>query len=521
MNSLQQAPPSSLYQHIQQKRHLNQGFPPQKEDSLSVPTNTPLSPSLEELKKGFYTKPPSSPILNASIAQPIQVQIVPSKKNTKEEWKSWVYLGFLTAGLTASMWLPWVRSKMGKSNVDGVSNDFQLIKNTGVKFKDVLGVDEAKKSMMDILDFIKNPEKYRVQGANMPKGLLLKGSPGTGKTLLAKALAGEAEVPFLAVDGSSFSQKYYGVGPQKIRTLFQEARHLSKKNDSPVIIYIDEIDALIRAREHSKNEEGNTMVNQFLSCIDGMHTSEHPIIVIGSTNAELSALDPAAIRAGRLERHIQVDLPDIKGRQDLFKFYGAKYKLSDASKAYLDTLAKNSTGFSGADIKNILNEAAILSARDNHPSISPSILEEAVDRILMGSTRQLKMPKSEKEKTAYHEMGHAIVGHFLEKNQEIKKVTIVPRDKALGVTWSQPNHEYDVVSKSREDYLNEIAMAFGGRIAEEHIYGINHVTSGASSDLDHIRKIAEAMVWKLGWSGFSPRNFSNSEHLSEHIKQRL
>jgi cell division protease FtsH len=255
--------------------------------------------------------------------------------------------------------------------------------------------------------------------------------------------------------------------------------------------------------------------------MDGMVQSEHPIIVMGATNAPLESLDPAMLRPGRLSRHVQVALPDLKGRQGLFDYYGKKYKLSSEAMAHLNTLAKNSFGFSGADIENILNEAAMLTARNNLPSITPAMLEEAVDRVSIGNKRDLKMPQSEKENTAYHEIGHAIVGHFLERNKEIKKITILPRGKTLGVTWSQPNHEYDVVSKTKEDYINEIAMAFGGRLAEEIIYKPKGVTSGAYSDLEAIRGIAEDMVWKLGWSGFSPRNFSNSEHLSEGMKQRL
>jgi cell division protease FtsH len=353
----------------------------------------------------------------------------------------------------------------------------------------------------------------------MPKGVLLHGPSGTGKTLLAKALAGEAGVPFLSTSGSRFNEMYIGVGASRARELFKEAQALSKKNKSPVIIFIDELDAVARKRGGWNAKEDDATLTQFLSSMDGMETSEHPIIVIGSTNLRLEELDPAMLR--RLERHVEVALPDLIGRQALFEYYGKKYTLSDASKAHLNTLAKNSMGFSPAEIKKILNEAAILAARDNHKNITPALLEEAVDRVLMGSKRDLKIPKSEIEKTAYHEIGHAIVGHFLNKNSEIKKVTIVPRDKALGVTWSQPNHNYDMVSMSKEDYLDEIAMTFGGRMAEEQMYGVNNVTSGASGDLESIRKIAESMVWHYGWSGFAPRNFSNSEHLSEHLKQRL
>ncbi len=250
-----------------------------------------------------------------------------------------------------------------------------------------------------------------------------------------------------------------------------------------------------------------------------METSEHPIIVIGTTNLALKELDPAMLR--RLERHVEVALPDIKGRQALFEHYGKKYNLSGASKAYLNTLAKSSMSFSPADIKNILNEAAILTARDNHKSITPATLEEAVDRVLVGSKRDLKISDSEKRRFALHEIGHAIVGHFLKDDFEIKKVTIVSRSDALGATWSQPKKENDLLLSTRKGLIDEIAGAFGGRIAEEILLGADNVSIGAHSDLDAIRKIAEHMVLDAGWSGFAPRNYRNSEHLSEHLKQRL
>lgn len=527
MNSLQV--PTALYQSIQQKQPLRQGNTPPMQDASTAPTPPPLSDSLAQLKQGFYSTPMPQPTLNASIAQPIQVQIMPSNRKPQTDWKSWAFLGLFVGAVTAPLWWPKGQSEIIIKGLEGAGNEakakFELIEKTGVKFNDVIGADESKKDLMDILDFIKNTEKYRALGAKMPSGVLLQGPPGTGKTLLAKAVAGEAGVPFLSASGSDFIEMFVGVGAKRVRELFSQARQLSEKDNTPVIIFIDEIDSLIQNRaKHGSNggdAEHLRTITALLEEIDGMVQSKHPIIVMGATNAPLENLDPAMLRPGRLSRHVQVALPDLKGRQGLFDYYGKKYKLSLEAIKHLNSLAKNSFGFSGADIENILNEAAILAARDNHKNITPNLLEEAVDRVYMGSKRDLKMPQSEKENTAYHEIGHAIVGHFLERNKEIKKITILPRGETLGVTWSQPNHEYDVVSKSREDYINEIAMAFGGRIAEEHIYGINNVTSGASSDLDHIRKIAEAMVWKLGWSGFSPRNFSNSEHLSEHTKQRL
>ena len=523
MNSLQV--PTALYQSIQQKQALRQGNTPPMQDASTTPTTPPLSDSLAQLKQGFHSMPMPQTTLNASIAQPIQVEIMPPKKTAKVDWKSWAFLGVFVGAVTAPLWWPKRQSEIFIKGLEGAEKaakaKFELIEKTGVKFNDVIGVDEAKKSMMDILDFIKNPEKYKAQGAVMPKGVLLKGPTGTGKTMLAKALAGEAGVPFLSAEGAGFAEMFVGVGPARVRQLFEQAHALAKDKKSPVIVFIDEIDTIIKKEGHNTSDEHVHTRNQLQTCMDGIHSSEHPIIVVGTTNVDLANLHDAMLRPGRLERHVQVDLPDLKGRQALFESYGKKYTLSEASKAYLSTLAKGSMGFSGADIKNILNEAAILAARDNHENISPALLEEAVDRIVLGNKKDKKIRASERQRIAYHEMGHAIVGRHLMRDHEIKKVTLVPRGNAEGMTWSQPNHEYDDILKRKKDYINQIAMAFGGRIAEERIYGPQGVSIGASGDLEIIRQVAEMMVWKLGWSGFSPRNFSNSERLSEGMKQRL
>ncbi len=523
MNSLQV--PTALYQSIQQKQALRQGSTLQMQDASTTPTTPPLSDSLAQLKQGFHSMPMPQTTLNASIAQPIQVEIMPPKKTAKVDWKSWAFLGLFVGAVTAPLWWPKTQSEIFIKGLEGAGMEakakFELIKETGVKFSDVIGADEAKKSMMDILDFIKNPEKYKAQGAVMPKGVLLKGPTGTGKTMLAKALAGEAGVPFLSAEGAGFVEKFVGVGAARVRQLFDMAHALANENKSPVIVFIDEIDTIIKKEGHNTSDEHVHTRNQLQTCMDGIHSSEHPIIVVGTTNVDLANLHDAMLRPGRLERHIQVDLPDIKGRQSLFDSYGKKYTLSEASKAYLSTLAKGSMGFSGADIENILNEAAILAARDNHENISPALLEEAVDRIVLGNKKDKKIRASERQRIAYHEMGHAIVGRYLMRDHEIKKVTLVPRGNAGGMTWSQPNHEYDDILETKEDYINLIARAFGGRIAEERMYGPQGVSIGASGDLETIRQLAEMMVWKLGWSGFSPRNFSNSERLSEGMKQRL
>ena len=503
---------SALAQHIQQQFKAKN---PNASQSVSA---SPASPS--------KASPP--PAENTTMAKPIQVEIVPSKTTAKGNWISLLTLGACFALITANLWMPSVIDKFNKllnKNKFMLSGFIKLIKETGVTFNDVIGAEESKKDLMDILDFIKNPDKYRTLGAKMPSGVLLQGPPGTGKTLLAKAVAGEAGVPFLSASGSDFREMFVGVGAKRVRELFSQAREISEKNNTSVIIFIDEIDTLIQNRAKQSLEGGDSeysaTVNALLTEMDGMVQSKHPIIVMGATNAPVESLDPAMLRPGRLSRHVEVALPDLKGRQGLFDYYGKKYKLSSEAMAHLNTLAKNSFGFSGADIENILNEAAMLTARNNLPSITPAMLEEAVDRVLIGNKRDLKMPQSEKENTAYHEIGHAIVGHFLARNKEIQKITILPRGKTLGVTWSQPNHEYDVVSKTKEDYLNEIAIALGGRVAEKIIKKPTGVSSRASGDLEVIRKIAEAMVLELGWNGLAPRNFSNSKQLSEQTKREL
>ena len=524
MNSLQV--PTALYQSIQQKQPLRQGNTPPMQDASTAPTPPPFSDSLAQLKQGFYSTPIPQPTLNASIAQPIQVEIMPSNRKPQTDWKSWAFLGLFVGAVTAPLWWPKGQSEIFiKGMPEAVQAKFNLIKETGVNFSDVIGADESKKDLMDILDFIKNTEKYRALGAKMPSGVLLQGPPGTGKTLLAKAVAGEAGVPFLSASGSDFIEMFVGVGAKRVRELFSQARQLSEKDNTPVIIFIDEIDSLIQNRaKHGSNggdAEHLRTITALLEEIDGMVQSKHPIIVMGATNAPLENLDPAMLRPGRLSRHVQVALPDLKGRQGLFDYYGKKYKLSLEAIKHLNSLAKNSFGFSGADIENILNEAAILAARDNHKNITPNLLEEAVDRVYMGSKKDKKIRASERQRIAYHEMGHAIVGRHLMRDHEIKKVTLVPRDNALGMTWSQPNHEYDDILETKDDFIDRIAMSFGGRIAEERIYGKQGVSKGASGDLETIRQVAEIMVWKLGWSGFSPRNFNNSERLSEGMKQRL
>jgi cell division protease FtsH len=468
-----------------------------------------------------------APAENTTVAKPIQVEIVPPKTTAKANWISLLTLGACFGLITANLWVPSAIDKFNElfnKNKFMLSGFIKLIEKTGVTFNDVIGAEESKKDLMDILDFIKNPEKYRALGAKVPSGVLLQGPPGTGKTLLAKAVAGEAGIPFLSASGSDFVEMFVGVGAKRVRDLFRQAREKSK--NTPVIIFIDEIDSLIQNRaklvSNGGDSEHSATLNALLTEMDGMVQSEHPIIVMGATNAPVESLDPAMLRPGRLSRHVQVALPDLKGRQGLFDYYGKKYKLSSEAMAHLNTLAKNSFGFSGADIENILNEAAMLTARNNLPSITPDMLEEAVERVIQGHTKDLKLTDEVKKQIAVHEIGHAIVGHFLESKNEVRKITLTPRGNSLGATWIQPKEGNDNSQfQTKEEYVNKIATFLGGRIAEEIVNGPQKVGTGASGDLEVIEGIARTMVERFGWNGITPRSFKDPKQLSPETRRRL
>ncbi|MCS7060304.1 MAG: ATP-dependent zinc metalloprotease FtsH [Anaerolineae bacterium] len=360
-----------------------------------------------------------------------------------------------------------------------------------VTFQDVAGADEAKQELVEVVEFLKEPEKFIQLGARIPKGVLLIGSPGTGKTLLAKAVSGEAGVPFFSISGSEFVEMFVGVGASRVRDLFEQA-----KRHSPCIVFIDEIDAVGRQRGSGLgggHDEREQTLNQILVEMDGFDTDTN-VIVIAATNRP-DILDPALMRPGRFDRRVVLDRPDVKGREAILKVHVRGKPL--AADVDLSVLAKATPGFAGADIENLVNEAAILAARRNRKSISMAEFTESIERVMMGPERKSRLitPK-EKAIVAYHEAGHAIVGHLLENCDPIRKVTIIARGLAGGYTLSLPGEDRHYISRAK--FLDDLAFALGGRVAEEIVFG--DVTTGASSDLQRVTEIARDMVTRYGMS---------------------
>ena len=363
----------------------------------------------------------------------------------------------------------------------------------GVSFSDVAGIDEAKEEVGEIVDFLKDPSKYQRLGGKIPRGVLMVGPPGTGKTLLAKAIAGEAKVPFFTISGSDFVEMFVGVGASRVRDMFEQA-----KKQAPCIIFIDELDAVGRHRGAGLgggHDEREQTLNQMLVEMDGFEGNEG-VIVIAATNRP-DVLDPALLRPGRFDRQVVVPLPDIRGRELILKVHMRKVPLDDDVKPSL--IARGTPGFSGADLANLVNEAALFAARLNKRVVSMEEFEKAKDKIMMGAERR-SMVMSEKEKlnTAYHEAGHAIVGYCVPDHDPVYKVTIMPRGNALGVTMYLP--EEDRYSFSKSTLESNISTLFGGRIAEEMTLGPDHVTTGASNDIERATEIARNMVTKWGLS---------------------
>jgi len=376
----------------------------------------------------------------------------------------------------------------GKSRARLLSED-----QVAVTFADVAGVDEAKTEVGEIVDFLKDPSKFQKLGGKIPKGVLMVGSPGTGKTLLARAIAGEAKVPFFTISGSDFVEMFVGVGASRVRDMFEQA-----KKHAPCIIFIDEIDAVGRHRGAGLgggHDEREQTLNQLLVEMDGFEGNEG-IIVIAATNRP-DVLDPALLRPGRFDRQVVVPLPDVRGREQILKVHMRKVPLGDDVKPAL--IARGTPGFSGADLANLVNEAALFAARANRRIVGMDEFERAKDKIMMGAERRsMVMTEQEKRMTAYHEAGHAIVGISVPEHDPVYKVTIIPRGRALGVTQFLP--EQDRYSMSKRRIESGIATLFGGRIAEELIYGVDSVTTGAANDIERATDLARSMVTKWGLS---------------------
>jgi len=361
-----------------------------------------------------------------------------------------------------------------------------------VTFEDVAGCDEAKVELSEVVEFLKEPEKFASLGARIPKGVLMVGPPGTGKTLMAKAVAGEAGVPFFTISGSEFVEMFVGVGASRVRDLFEQA-----KRNSPCIVFIDEIDAVGRSRGSGlggSHDEREQTLNQILVEMDGFDTDTNVIIIAATNRPDI--LDPALLRPGRFDRRVVLDKPDVRGRRAIFGIHVKGKPLADDIN--LDILARATPGFAGADIENVVNEAAILAARRNKRTISMSEFEEAIERVALGGPERKSRVLSEARKrlTAYHEAGHAVVAKKLDSVNTLQKVTIIPRGQAAGYAWQVPDEEKTL--QSTDDFMARIAVALGGRIAEEIVF--DDISSGASSDLEQVTRIARAMVTRYGMS---------------------
>jgi cell division protease FtsH len=362
-------------------------------------------------------------------------------------------------------------------------------------FKDVAGAKEAKEELVEIVDFLKNPGKYTSMGAKIPKGVLLVGPPGTGKTLLARAVAGEAAVPFFNISGSEFVEMFVGVGASRVRDLFKKA-----KRNAPCIIFMDEIDAVGRQRGAGLgggNDEREQTLNQILTEMDGFER-ETNVIVMAATNRP-DVLDPALMRPGRFDRNVIIDMPDLNAREEILTVHARNKTL--AKDVDIKKVAQSTTGFSGADLENLMNEAAIRAAKNNQNTITEEDLEQSIEKLAMGPERRsVVLSPKEKEITAFHEIGHAVVGHLLPNCDQIRKITVISRGRSLGSTWSMPDNDGHLVSKAK--FEDTMCMALGGYVAEEVFF--KELTTGASSDLEKATKIARNMVTEYGMSKLGP-----------------
>ena len=467
---------------------LNKYFPNDKSGGFNLSPNYTLriasverfEQDMEEVQEGFEN--------------PIYPHVV-KRHNWGSEIISWI----LPLVLIIGFWFLIIRM-MGRGNGPGGGGQIfnigksqaKLYDNASdvkVTFKDVAGLEEAKEEVVEVVDFLKNPKKYTRLGGKIPKGVLLVGPPGTGKTLLAKSVAGEAGVPFFSISGSDFVEMFVGVGASRVRDLFKQA-----KEKSPSIIFIDEIDAIGRARSKNPmsggNDERESTLNQLLTEMDGFGTNSGVIVIAATNRADI--LDKALMRAGRFDRQIYVELPDLIGRKEIFEVHMRKLKLADD--VNVEFLAKQTPGFSGADIANVCNEAALMAARRNKESIEKQDFLDAIDRIVGGLEKKNKViTDSEKKVIAFHEAGHATTSWLLEFAHPLVKVTIVPRGKALGAAWYLPN-ERQITTK--EQMYHEMIATLGGRAAEQLIFG--HISTGALSDLEKVTKQATAMVAYYG-----------------------
>ncbi|WP_041781431.1 ATP-dependent zinc metalloprotease FtsH2 [Allocoleopsis franciscana] len=380
---------------------------------------------------------------------------------------------------------------------------FQMEAKTGILFNDVAGIEEAKEELQEVVTFLKQPERFTAVGARIPKGVLLVGPPGTGKTLLAKAIAGEAGVPFFSISGSEFVEMFVGVGASRVRDLFKKA-----KENAPCLVFIDEIDAVGRQRGAGiggGNDEREQTLNQLLTEMDGFEGNTG-IIIIAATNRP-DVLDTALLRPGRFDRQVIVDAPDMKGRVGILDVHARNKKL--APEVSIETIARRTPGFTGADLANLLNEAAILTARRRKEAITMLEINDAVDRVVAGMEGTPLVDSKSKRLIAYHEIGHAIVGTLVKDHDPVQKVTLIPRGQAQGLTWFTPNEEQGLITRAQ--LKARITGALGGRAAEEEIFGYSEVTTGAGGDLQQVTGMARQMVTRFGMSDLGPMSLESQE----------
>ncbi len=390
---------------------------------------------------------------------------------------------------------------------------FQMEAKTGITFDAVAGIDEAKEELQEVVTFLKQPEKFTAIGAKIPKGVLLVGPPGTGKTLLAKAIAGEAGVPFFSISGSEFVEMFVGVGASRVRDLFKKA-----KENAPCLIFIDEIDAVGRQRGvgyGGGNDEREQTLNQLLTEMDGFE-GNRGIIVIAATNRP-DVLDKALMRPGRFDRQVIVDYPDLKGRQGILEVHARDKKVDE--EVSLEAIARRTPGFTGADLANVLNEAAIFTARRRKQAITMTEINDAIDRVVAGMEGTPLVDSKSKRLIAYHEIGHAIVGTLCGGHDPVEKVTLIPRGQAKGLTWFTPDEEYGLTT--RNQLLARIAGLLGGRAAEEMIFGEDEVTTGAGNDIEKVTYLARQMVTRFGMSELGLVALENDNHDESDYSQEI
>ena len=481
--------------------------------------------------KKFSTYSPNDPNLVSKLSDK-GVSISASPIEEKMPSFFGILLSWFPMLLLIAVWIFFMRQMQGgKGGAMGFGKSKAKLLSEArgkVTFNDVAGIEEAKEEVEEIVEFLKDPRKFRRLGGKIPKGALLIGPPGTGKTLLARAIAGEADVPFFTISGSDFVEMFVGVGASRVRDMMEQG-----KKNAPCIIFIDEIDAVGRSRGAGLgggNDEREQTLNQLLVEMDGFDTNEG-VIIIAATNRP-DVLDPALLRPGRFDRQVVVSNPDIIGREAILKVHAKK--ITTGPDVKLRTIARGTPGFSGADLANLVNESALLAARKNKRIVTMSDIEEAKDKVMMGAERRsMVMTEEDKKLTAYHEGGHAIVALNEKASDPIHKATIIPRGRALGVVWTLP--ERDKYSHSREYLEANISKAMGGRVAEELIFGHDKVTSGASSDIQMATKLAKDMVTKFGMSKdlgplsyganedeiFLGRQITRQEHMSEETSKKV